>query len=257
MPQRTASTQRRSILLIDDDVQNLAVLTDFLSSRYEVRTSSDPRTGVEMALRDPPSLIVCDVDMPGMNGFEVCEAIRAGLPSSASAQLPIVFLTSDAQAESMQRGLAAGGSDYLLKPFRLQELLKRVELRLGLAPMEAPIQVGNLSLDPAQRLAVVDVRGKKRQVWLTERGFRVLAALLRNEGRLLSRQQLLNEAWGASGGDGEDGGLSEEGTSDRAVDLHVFRLRKQLSGWSHEIQSVYGRGYSVGQRPGGARKRRV
>jgi DNA-binding response OmpR family regulator len=225
---------RRSILLIDDDPQNLTVLTEILSPRYEVRSTFDPQDGVTQAISNPPSLIVCDIEMPGMNGYEVCEAIRAGLPGGDAAHLPIVFLTSDPHASSMQRALAAGGSDYILKPFRLKDLISRIELRLGQAHTEAPIRSGNLLLDPAFLEVIIEHRGKTRRVSLTELGFRVLEALLRNEGRLLSRQQLLDEVWGG-----------RADASDRAVDLHVFRLRKLLKPWDHAIEAVYGRGYRV------------
>jgi DNA-binding response OmpR family regulator len=228
------AASRRSILLIDDDVQNLSLLTEILASRYEVRSASDPRLGVASAVSDPPSLVVCDIDMPGMNGFEVCEAIRAALPSASAAQLPIVFLTSDPQASSMRHALAAGGSDYLLKPFRVKELVERIELRLGLALAGGPLRCGNLTLDFAQLRAFVEHRGKTESLRLTELGFRVLEVLARNEGRLLSREQLMNDVWSGSGD-----------ASDRAVDLHVFRLRKLLRHWDREIETVYGRGYCV------------
>jgi DNA-binding response OmpR family regulator len=237
-------TTRRSILLIDDDEQNLSVLTEFLSARFEVQSQSNPRLGVEAAIQSHPSLIVCDINMPGMNGFEVCEAIRAALPEQGVAQLPFVFLTSDPQASSMQRALAIGGSDYLIKPIRLMELMSRIELRLGLSHADALTKSGNLSLDPAQGTARIKKRGKVVEIRLTERAFRVLEVLMRNEGRMLSREQLLNEAWG-----GKSGG--EEGASDRAVDLHVFRLRRLLAGWDREIQTVYGRGYCVAGRASG------
>jgi DNA-binding response OmpR family regulator len=242
------TSPRRSILLIDDDVQNLSLLSEFLSARYEVRAISNPRQGVALAIDQPPSLIICDIDMPEMDGFEVCEAIRGAHPEEGMAQVPFVFLTSDPQASSMQRALALGASDYLVKPFRLGELLKRIELRLGLVRADAPLRSGNLRLDPVQGVAVIERRGKAREVRLTNRGFRVLETLVRNEGRLLSREQLLDEAWGAAPD-------SEDGASDRAVDLQVFRLRKLLEGWNREIQAVYGRGYCVGERAARGRGR--
>jgi two-component system, OmpR family, phosphate regulon response regulator PhoB len=217
--------------IIDDDEENLSVLAEGLETRYRVETSSDPRLGLSRVLASKPALAIIDVDMPGMNGFEVCEAIRA---SEAHRDMAVIFLTSDAGSASMQRALRAGANDYVIKPFRLSELMMRIEFRLGQSRSELPLRCGNLSLDPATLIVTLDLKGSAGKLRLTPRGFRVLQALVRNEGRILTREQLLNQAW-------ED----ETGASDRSVDLHVFRLRKLLEAWDHEIETVYGRGYSL------------
>lgn len=225
---------RPRILCIDDDQQNLAVLREVLAGRYEVETFPAPLEGLKRAATQGFSLILIDIDMPGMNGFDVCEGIRAVGPNR---ETPVIFLTSDSQSASMQRALRAGGSDYLLKPFRVQELLTRIEFRLGLAHADAPIRCGNLSLDPALLTAVIERRGKRHSYRLTRRSFEVIHALMRNEGRLLTRDQLLDQAWEES-----------SDASDRAVDLHVFRLRKLLREWDRAIETVYGKGYTISPR---------
>lgn len=219
------------ILCIDDDAQNLAVLKEVLAGRYEVEAFQQSMEGLRRAASRRFALVLVDIEMPGMNGFEVCEGIRSGGPNMNT---PVIFLTSDGHSASMQRALHAGGSDYLLKPFRVQELLTRIEFRLGLAHVAAPMRSGNLSLDPATLTATLHKRGKATTLQLTRRSFEVIQALMRNEGRLLSRDQLLDLAWEES---------SE--ASDRAVDLHVFRLRKLLKDWDHSIESVYGQGYTI------------
>jgi two-component system, OmpR family, response regulator len=195
------------ILVIDDDKENLELLSEFLRGRYEVETTSDPQAAIQSAIQSPPALAIIDIDMPIMNGFEVCETLRA---SGNCAQMAIVFLTSDAQAASMQRALKLGADDYVLKPFRVNDLLTRIEFRLAQAHVE-----------------------KDHVTRLTPQAFRVLQTLMRNEGRVLGRDQLLELAW------------QDEDASDRSVDLHVFRLRKLLAGWNYEIGTIYGKGYVI------------
>jgi DNA-binding response OmpR family regulator len=219
------------ILVIDDDVQNLKLLEEFLAPSYAVESTSDPAQGARMATRVPlPSVVIVDVDMPGMNGFEVCEQIRASDPHSNTA---ILFMSSDARAASMQKALHLGANDYLVKPVRMQELLNRIELRLNQAHADAPIRVGNLVVKPDSLSIVIEGHGRSRRARITEKGFKVLQLLLRSEGRIVTRDQLMDHAWqGAE-------------ASDRSVDLHVFRLRKLLRGWDHTIEAVYGKGYVV------------
>jgi DNA-binding response OmpR family regulator len=221
------------ILLIDDDLQNLRLLEELLSGRYRVTTCSDPQQGIKEAQKDPPAAAVLDLDMPGMSGFEVCEALRS---SAATRRAAILFVTSDPQAASMQTALKLGADDYLVKPFRAADLLARLERHLGQQGASPPLSCGNLSLDPASLSVTLKVRGSRRLIQLTHQSIRVLELLIRNEGRLLSREQIIAQAW------------SEPEISDRAVDLQIFRLRKALGDWSRAILSVYGRGYMVAER---------
>jgi two-component system, OmpR family, response regulator len=218
------------ILVIDDDKENLELLSEFLRGRYEVETTSDPQAAIQSAIQSPPALAIIDIDMPIMNGFEVCETLRA---SGNCAQMAIVFLTSDAQAASMQRALKLGADDYVLKPFRVNDLLTRIEFRLAQAHVDPPQICGNLRLEPTLSRAIVRARGKDHVTRLTPQAFRVLQTLMRNEGRVLGRDQLLELAW------------QDEDASDRSVDLHVFRLRKLLAGWNYEIGTIYGKGYVI------------
>ena len=221
---------RPRILIIDDDPQILSLLREILTDRYEVEGTSDPNEGLKMAVARPPDLALIDVDMPVMNGFEVCAAIRA---SPKAARTIIVFLTSDRQASSMQHALKAGANDYLLKPFHAEELLTRIEFRLGQIHVDLPRICGNLRLDPALKSAVIDASDEQRRVSLSQQSFRILDILVQNEGRVLSREQLLSQGW------------DDEDISDRAVDLQIFRLRKILKGWNHRIEAIYGKGYQL------------
>ena len=221
---------RPKVLIIDDDQENLDFLTEVLRDRYQVEAFSDPRVGLREALAGPPDAAIIDIDMPEMDGFEVCESLRA---SARARETVILFLTSDAQAESMQRALRVGADDYVTKPFRAHELLNRLEFRLGQATADAPLSSGNLKIDPADQ-SVVLRRGRARQkIRLSNRGFLILQILLKNPGRIVTRHQLVEQVW------------ESEEISDRAVDVQVFRIRKLLSRWNRRIESIYGQGYSI------------
>jgi len=217
--------------LIDDDAQNLSLLGEILATRYTVTATTDPAKGVQKVLASPPDILVVDIDMPVMNGFEVCEEIRA---SKNCADLAIIFLTSDANASSMQKALNLGANDYLVKPFRAAELLNRVENRLGQMHVGAPVRCGNLVVDPALAFASLQLgKRRKREFRISGKGFRILQLLVQNKGRILSREQILNHLGSADTG------------SDRSVDIHITRIRRLLSGWNHRIESIYSKGYTV------------
>lgn len=220
----------KRILAVDDDPQVLSLLKEFLSQRYETTVSSHPQQTLDLIKRHRPDLIILDVDMPQMNGFELLEQIRA-LPQST--QTPVLFLTAGIDVERMQDALRLGANDYLTKPFRLNELLKRLESRLGQSQTSAPLSCGNLTLDPAKRSATMNRPKRSKQVYLTQKGLSILRMLIRNEGTILSRSQIMDWIWGSTE------------VSDRAVDLQIFRLRRLLKAWDHEIKSFYGSGYGI------------
>jgi DNA-binding response OmpR family regulator len=218
------------ILVIDDEPANLELIREALAPRYDVEVEAQASIGVRSALKRPPELLIVDLEMPGMDGIEVCEALRG---SHRTANIAIIILTSDTQAASMQRALRAGADDYVTKPFRVPDLLHRIEFRLGQARVDEPLRCGNLVIEPAASRAYVRVRSRRESVKLTPLGFKLLEAFVRNEDRVLTREQLLDQVWGNAE------------ASDRAVDLHVFRLRRLLASWDHSIEAVYGKGYAV------------
>lgn len=227
----TPTRSKPVILSIDDQHPVLELIREFLSPQYEVHTCSDAREAVARVLTIKPDLILLDVDMPRMSGLEVAQAIRQAVQDP---NLIIIFLTGDVHPDTMQHALRSGGNDFLPKPFRMHELLSRVEFRLGQKQASPEIRCGNLTLDPTQLLAKIATGpGKNREFRLTHRAVLALCALMRSEGRLLSREELVNQAW------------ESEQVSDRSVDLQICRLRKLLEGWDHEVESVYGKGYRV------------
>ena len=219
------STSR--VLVIDDDTDIRELVRDLLRrSGYLVAEASNGREGLRSLHSWRPDLVVLDVSMPGLDGWETLERIRD------VTEVPVLMLTALARELDKVRGLKAGADDYVTKPFGRQELLARVEalLRRG-RPERAgdtlPVyQDELLSVDFAQRL----VRVQGREVSLTPLEFRLLSALVRHPNQILSHDQLLELAWG------------HEGASRDQVKLYVGYLRRKL-GVSEVIESVRGFGY--------------
>jgi DNA-binding response OmpR family regulator len=219
------STSR--VLVIDDDTDIRELVRDLLRRNgYLVAEASDGREGLRSLHSWRPDLVVLDVSMPGLDGWETLERIRD------VTEVPVLMLTALARELDKVRGLKAGADDYVTKPFGRQELLARVEalLRRGRAERGGdtlPVyQDELLSVDFAQRL----VRVQGREVSLTPLEFRLLSALVRHPNQILSHDQLLELAWG------------HQAASRDQVKLYVGYLRRKL-GVSEVIESVRGFGY--------------
>jgi DNA-binding response OmpR family regulator len=222
------------VLLIDDDVELCGMLTDYLG-RYGFRVSAVHRgdTGVEVARSRPWPMILLDVMLPGLDGFEVLKQIR----SFSSGN--VLLLT--ARGEDVDRivGLEMGADDYLAKPFNPRELLARIRAirRRSAVPLavsgSATIVVEDLVLDPASRT----VKQNGQMLELTDVEFALLEALMRSPGKVVEREVLAEEVLGR-----------KFSPFDRSLDMHVSRLRKKLaSGGSHEdrVKTVRGTGYQL------------
>jgi DNA-binding response OmpR family regulator len=180
------------ILVVDDDLglQKLARVN--LESRgYQVSTASDGEAALRCFEEEDPALVILDVMMPGLDGFETCRRIRA------SSDVPIVMLTAKDQEEDVVRGLECGADDYVTKPFSVDILIARVKavLRRTKFPEEMPqpsLRSGDLVIDFEQhRVTVVG-----EEVGLTATEFKLLSLLTRNAGRVLTQDQLLERIWG-------------------------------------------------------------
>jgi len=222
------------ILLIDDDTELCGMLTDYLG-RYGFRVSAVQRgdAGLKAAREKRWSLILLDVMLPGMNGFEVLKQVRATSPVS------VLLLT--ARGEDVDRivGLEIGADDYLPKPFNPRELLARIRAILRRSAtqdaVDAPVvlHVGDLELDPAARTALQS--GKKLE--LTDVEFALLEALMQSPGKVVVREELAERVLGR-----------KFNPFDRSLDMHVSRLRRKLSqGDAHHdrVKTVRGTGYQL------------
>jgi two-component system KDP operon response regulator KdpE len=184
---------RTRILVVDDEPRYLRALqVNLEASGYEVLAASDGRTAIEVASTEDPSLVVLDVRMPGIGGFETCRRIRE------FSMVPIIMLTALAEDADKVAGLDAGADDYVTKPFGADELLARVRAALRRASMsrqpagKTTLTAGDLQVDFAQQRVFVG----GREIRLTPTVYRLLYQLAQQPGRVLVPSVLLEEVWG-------------------------------------------------------------
>jgi DNA-binding response OmpR family regulator len=180
------------ILIIEDDSTILRVVKDNFTSRgYQVTTAADGERGLEAALNDGPDLIVLDIMLPEMNGFEICRAVRA-----EKLEMPILMLTAKGREEDIVRGLELGADDYITKPFSIRELMARAQafLRRSNAGAKPCHEFGHCKLDTVSHRLF----RKGVEVPLTSKEYRLLEFLLQRSGRALTRDGILNGVWGNS-----------------------------------------------------------
>jgi DNA-binding response OmpR family regulator len=220
-----------NILVVEDE----ALITDFLrrgleAEGYAVDTAACGEDALASLRRHPADLVILDVMMPGMDGFEVLGAIRAN-----DAELPVIMLTARCEVADRVRGLDLGATDYLGKPFAFAELLARIRARtrrpaVNGAPAST-LAVGAVSLDLLSREAEVD----GQRVDLSAREFALLAYLMRHPGQVLSRQQILNGVWGYT-----------FDPRSNLVDVYIGYLRRKLTANDRSpIETVRGMGYRM------------
>ncbi len=220
------------ILVIDDDVELGSLVTEYLRPEgFQVECVHDGRLGLARALGGEHLLVVLDVMLPGLNGFDVLRRIRDG------SRVPVLLLT--ARGEDVDRivGLEIGADDYLPKPFnprelvaRIRAILRRSRAKAGEALVPDIIRVGDVELDPATR----SVRHRGKSLELTSVEFGLLQVLLREAGRVVTREALVDEVLGR-----------KFSPFDRSIDMHVSKVRKKLgdSGSEDYIKTVRGAGY--------------
>ncbi|MBP8260681.1 MAG: response regulator transcription factor [Verrucomicrobia bacterium] len=199
------------ILIVEDDPTMLRVLKDnFEFSGYGVRTASDGRKGLEAALDSKPDLILLDIMLPEINGFDLCRRLR-----KEGLETPIIMLTAKNQESDIVLGLNLGADDYVTKPFSIDVLMARANtcLRRHREPPAKTFEFGHCQFDPqSHRLT-----RKGAEVALTPKEFRVLEYFVRNAGRALTRQKILDGVWG------EDLIVTE-----RSVDRCINTLRNKI-----------------------------
>jgi DNA-binding response OmpR family regulator len=221
------------ILLIEDDPTVSEVVTRYLEREgFSVEAVADGARGLERALESPADLLVLDLMLPGVDGLEICERVRA------VASVPIVMLTAKGAEDDRVTGLELGADDYLSKPFSPRELTARVKsvLRRSRGGEDVPggdgqtLRAGTLEVDTRSHQATKD----DRPLALTNLEFELLAFLMRHPGRVYRREELLDHVWGYTFGD----------TS--TVTVHVRRLREKVEPDPANptyIQTVWGLGY--------------
>jgi DNA-binding response OmpR family regulator len=213
-----------NILVVDDEPPILELVRGYLEREgFTVRTVEDGLAAVEQVRAEKPDVVVLDLMLPGLDGIEVCRQIRM------FSDAYVLMLT--ARSEEIDRivGLSVGADDYLVKPFSPRELVARVKALLRRPRAAMPTATGaNLMVDPARR--AVTVRGNA--IVLTATEFDILAALARDPGVVISRDQLLDRVWGP-----------EFIGDDHLVDVHVANLRRKIG--DGFIETVRGVGYRL------------
>jgi DNA-binding response OmpR family regulator len=184
------------VLVADDDAELRELIAFTLSQAgYLVIKASDGSAAVRLFAAEAPDLVVLDINMPALSGFQVCEAIRA------RSRVPVMMLTVRGEEEDLVRALGLGADDYLTKPFSPRTLLARIRALLRRAGMEstAPVAAGRISLDLTEHTVRI---GDAEAVRLTKLELRLLQMLLANAGHTVSSERLLVQVWGhRSGGD--------------------------------------------------------
>jgi DNA-binding response OmpR family regulator len=220
------------ILVVDDEPRYVWAIRVNLEARgYAVLEARDGRAAIELAFREQPDLIVLDIRMPGMDGFEVCRQVRE------FSTVPIIMLTALAEDADKVKGLNVGADDYVTKPFSADELLARVQAVLRRAEFseagepQPTLQAGDLRIDFAERRVFVG----DQEVRLTPTEYRLLCELIRHAGRVLVPDYLLEKVWG----------MGYEGQN-RLLRQAIHRLRQKIEPDPKEpqfIQTRPGSGY--------------
>jgi two-component system phosphate regulon response regulator PhoB len=226
------------VLVIDDEEDILELVCFQLNKEgYRVLRSKNGEEGLRLALQEKPDLVVLDIMLPGLSGVEVLKRLKYQRQTQG---IPVLMLTAKGEELDRVLGFELGAEDYVTKPFSVRELLLRIRAilsRLSPAGETGPVlRCDGISLDPAR----YEVRVQEKVLKLTTTEFNLLAFLLQNSGRVVTRDQLLDKVWGYS-----YGGMT------RTVDTHVQRLREKLGVEGACLQTIRGVGYkldSVGHR---------
>ncbi len=244
---------RADILVVEDDAAILQGLLDVLVfNGYHAEGTPDGRRGLDSALSTPYDLLILDVMLPGINGFDICRRVRRHKPNQA-----IVMLTARGAEDDIVEGFRAGADDYISKPFSLRELMVRLEAvlrRTGKHSDDACIELQGIRFDGNTLTAhccnastiqtfahtkgrPVDITADQ-SVELTRREMDIMLYLHRHQDRIVSRKELLLEVWHYADADIET----------RTVDIHMLKLRKKIAGLNPDLQlirTVRGQGYRL------------
>ena len=225
------ASPRPKILLVEDE-KNIAKVVSYNLEKegYQVLLAKDGEEALELARGSGPDLVLLDLMLPKMDGLEVCRQIRS---DSKISRLPIIMLTAKTQETDRVVGLEMGADDYIPKPFSPRELVARVKAVLRRAHRgSAPTvwKCGLLEVDWERRI----VKLKQKSVALTPKEFDLLHTLVEKEGRVLSREKLLEQVWGFD---------QAAEIQSRTVDLHISQLRQKLGPEGKRILTIMGAGY--------------
>jgi len=223
------------ILVAEDDPKQANLVRIYLEREgYRVLLAADGRAALEQCRSRRPDLVILDVMMPGLDGLDVCRILRF------ESDVPLLLLTARTTEDDILRGLDTGADDYITKPYSPRQLVARVRVllrRAGAAGQggDEVLRVGDLEVDPGR----FEVRVAGRPVALTAKEFGILETLARDPGRVFTRAQIIDRAFGF-----------DQFVLERTVDAHVVNLRRKLEqdpGRPRYVQTVFGRGYRIAE----------
>lgn len=217
------------ILVVEDDTGLQKYLKEFLlDNEYSAQTVDDGIAALNSIAKFPPDLVILDLGLPNMSGEAVCMEIRKKFPN-----LPVVILTAKDSISDVVSGLNLGADDYMTKPFVADELLARIKARLrNQGGTDQKLKVAELELDDKS----LEVKRNNKLIQLTPQEFKLLEYLMRNKGRILTREMILNRVW-----------LYSQDIETRVVDVYMGYLRKKIdAGFDKKLlHSVRGFGYMI------------
>jgi DNA-binding response OmpR family regulator len=198
------------------------------TSSFVPLTAESGKDGIRLAATEKPDVVLLDVNMPEMNGYEVCKRLRE---QPATRMIPVIMLTTQGSLDSRVKGLEIGADDYIPKPFQIRELVARINAKLRRIEVERkvgePIAVGNLKLDPKS----FSVQVNEQPVKLTQVEFELLRYFLEHPNQVIGRKTLLNDLW------------PDAVVTDRTIDTHMANLRRKIKGFVYTFETIYGAGY--------------
>lgn len=220
------------VLVVEDNVSLLESIRQILTDEYEVDTSDNGEDGLFMAQQSIYDIIILDVMLPGIDGFEIVRKIR-----EARIDTSVLFLTAKDALEDRVRGLEMGGDDYLVKPFQAPELKARIRAllrRSGIISLEQHVKYRDIELLEKEKDILVDGKVIK----MTLKQFELLEYLIQNNGKILTREQIFDRIWGF-----------DSDTTIAIVEVFIHHLRKKLEPFNYhkDIQTVRGIGYMLKQ----------
>jgi two-component system response regulator MtrA len=217
------------VMVVDDD-QDLAEMLSIVlnGAGMEVDLVGRGDEVIEVFTANPPDLVLLDVMLPGLDGIEVCKLIRE------ISMVPIVMLTAKDDTHDVVLGLEAGADDYMVKPYKNQELIARIKTRLRRTSKVGTLKIGDIVIDQMEHT----ISRNEKQIPLTRLEFDLLVALAKDPGRVFTREALLSEVWGY-----------QHAADTRLVNVHVQRLRSKIEADAENpelVQTVRGVGYKAG-----------
>lgn len=224
------------LLVVDDEEEVRHLITEGLTQRgYEVVPASSGEEALEKVTAERPDIVILDVDMPGMDGIQTCREIRRSL------FMPIILLSAHCEETDIVLGLGVGADNYLIKPFRMPVLLAYIDaaIRRQMFYSQSPSQARFLRVkDLVLDISAHELRRNRKTVPLTQTEFRLFQTLAQNAGRVLTRDQLLDNVWE----------VDSDSVYSRTVDVHIGRMRRKIGdnpSAQQYIVTVRGLGYKM------------